>query len=585
MPHRPRLLRTLLLCVLCASAANAFAEDYQPHPDTLPQDGVPKGSTVKKQFANSKVFPGTVRDYSIYVPAQYDKAQPACVMVFQDHGGGLKVATTFDNLIAKKDMPVTIAILVSPGVIPPPPGVKAHPRFNRSYEYDSPTDLYARFLIDELIPEVAKEYNLTKEATGRAICGNSSGGIAAFVAAWERPDYFSRVVSFIGSFTNLRGGHDLASLIRKTEPKPIRVYLQDGKNDLDIYSGHWFIGNTDVAAALAYAGYEHQFVTGTEGHNGKHAAAVFPDALRYVWKDYPAAPKAGTFPAKDKRNLSEILIPGQGWELVSENHKFTEGPSAAEDGVVYFADGGQSKIYRVTPAGNAGAFIDAEGGCDGMAMGPNHKLYVNANKSKEVVTYDLKNNNKREVIAAGFASNNDLVVTQKGAVYVTDHADKKVWYIPPGGGEKKVVDTGINFPNGIVLTPDQTQLIVADMNGPGLYSFTIKEDGTLANKALYYYAQIPPNKSTSGADGLTVDASGNLYACTGIGIQVFDQAGRVTGIIPRPVVNKGCSNIEFGGVDREYLYATCGDKVFRRKTKQKGVLFFNDPILPPAPRL
>jgi sugar lactone lactonase YvrE len=417
------------------------------------------------------------------------------------------------------------------------------------------------------------------------MCGSSWGGFAGFVAAWDRPDYFTRVVSFIGSFTNLRGGHDLASLIRKTEPKPLRIYLQDGKADLDIYSGHWFVGNTDVDSALSYAGYEHQFVVGHEGHNGKHAAAVFPDALRYIWKDYPALPKLGTFEGKDKRNVMDVIIPGQGWELVSENHKFTEGPSASEDGTIYFADGGQSKIYKVTPDGKAAAFIDAEGGCDGMAMGPDNKLYVNANRSKEVVTYDLANNNQRTVLASGFASNNDLVVTKKGAVYVTDHQDKKVWYIPPGGGEKKVVDTGITFPNGIVLTPDQTQLIVADMNGAGLYAFTIKDDGTLANKALYYYCQIPPNRSTCGADGLTVDANGNLYACTTIGIQIFDQAGRVTAILPRPLVGKGCSNIEFGGADRAYLYATCGDKVFRRKTKQKGVLFFQDPILPPAPRL
>src|SRR6266566_6211483 len=187
-------------------------------------------------------------------------------------------------------MPVTIAIMVVPGVIPPPKGMEAHPRFNRSYEYDSPTDLYAQFLIEELIPEVAKEYNLTKEATGRAICGSSSGGIAAFVAAWERPDYFSRVVSFIGSFTNLRGGESLASIIRKTEPKAIRVYLQDGTKDLDIYSGSWYVGNQDIDRALSYVGYEHEFVVGSEGHNGKHAAAVFPDALRYIWKGYPELP-------------------------------------------------------------------------------------------------------------------------------------------------------------------------------------------------------------------------------------------------------------------------------------------------------
>ena len=273
-------------------------------------------------------------------------------------------------------MPVTIAIMINPGVIPAPKDSKAWPRFNRSYEYDSPTDLYARFLIEEIIPEVAKDYNLTKEATGRAICGASSGGIAAFAAAWERPDYFSRVVSFVGSFTNLRGGHDYPSLIRKTEAKPIRVFLQDGGADLDIYSGSWFIGNQDMDKALSYAGYEHEFVVGTEGHNGKHAAAIFPDSLRYIWKDYPALPKVGTFPAKDKRNVMEILIPGEGWQLVSEGNKGTEGPTADAQGNLYFSEGGANRIHKVTPDGKVSLFVEDADGCDGMMVGPDNKLYV-----------------------------------------------------------------------------------------------------------------------------------------------------------------------------------------------------------------
>jgi sugar lactone lactonase YvrE/enterochelin esterase-like enzyme len=581
---------TALLCVLCLSLLGRLvgAEEYTLHPDSKPQDGVPAGVVTKHQFATSKVFPGTVRDYSIYIPAQYKKDEPACVMVFQDGGGGLKVKETFDNLIAKKEMPVTIAVMVTPGVIPAKDPKAAHPRYNRSYEYDSPTDLYARFLIDELLPEVAKEYNLTKDATGRAICGSSSGGIAAFVAAWERPDYFSRVVSFIGSFTNLRGGNDLASIIRKTEPKPIRVYLQDGKNDLDIYSGSWFVGNQDVDSALSYAGYEHQFVIGTEGHNGKHAAAVFPDALRYVWKGYPELPKTGTFAGKDKRNVMDVLIPGEGWQVVSQGHKNTEGPTADEHGNVYFSEGGANKIHKVTPDGKTSVFIEAKSGCDGMMVGPNNKLVVCAPRTNQIVAYDLADPAKEPiVVASDMPSVNDLVVTHKGAVYATDHKNKQVWYVAPDayGKEKKVVDTGLQFPNGVILTPDQSQLIVADMNGAGLYLFTINDDGTLSNKSLYYYTQMPPNRSTSGADGLAIDTRGNLFAATYMGLQVFDQAGRVTAIIPGPVPGKRPSNVDFGGPDNEYLYIAQGDKVYRRKTKSTGVLFFQGPVLPPKPQL
>jgi sugar lactone lactonase YvrE/enterochelin esterase-like enzyme len=591
MTHRrslpPSVAACLLLCLSFISHRSS-AEEYTLHPDSKPQEGVPAGTVTKHQFAHSKVFPGAVHDYTLYVPAQYRKDEPACVMVFQDNGAGLKIKETFDNLIAKREMPVTIAVMVSPGVIPAKDPKTALPRYNRSYEYDSPTDLYARFLIEELLPEVGKEYNLTTEATGRAICGSSSGGIAAFVAAWERPDYFSRVVSFVGSFTNLRGGNDLASVIRKTEPKPIRVYLQDGRNDQDIFAGSWFIGNQDIDAALSFVGYEHQFVVGTEGHNGKHAAAVFPDALRYIWRGYPELPKTGTFAGKDKRNILDVLIPGEGWQLVSQGHKNTEGPTSDEQGNLYFSEGGANKIHRVTPDGKVSVFAEVKSGCDGMMVGPKNRLYVCSPRTNQILAYDLADPTKEPILVAdGMPSVNDLVVTSKGAVYASDHKNQQVWYIPPGGygKEKKVVDTGLQFPNGVILTPDQSQLIVADMNGPGLYLFTINDDGTLSNKALYYPAQIPAGRSTSGADGLAMDTRGNLFVAAYLGIQVFDQAGRVTGIIPGPVPGKRPSNVDFGGPNNEYLYITQGDKVFRRKTKSQGVHFFQGPVLPTKPRL
>jgi sugar lactone lactonase YvrE/enterochelin esterase-like enzyme len=584
MSNLHRASVAFLTIVICFIAAFARGEDYKPHPDMTPQEGVPKGTVTRHVFNHSRIYPGSVHNYSVYVPSQYKKEESACVMVFQDGGGGLNVSTVFDNLIHRKEMPVTIAVMISPGIVPPPEGSGALPRFNRSYEYDSPTDLYARFVLDEILPEVGKEYNLTKEATGRAICGASSGGIAAFVAAWERPDSFSRVVSFVGSFADLRGGNNLASLIRKTEPKPIRVFMQDGTHDQEIFAGSWYVGNQAIDRALSFVGYEHQFVVGTEGHNGKHAAAIFPDAVRYIWKDYPALPKLGTFEGKDKRNVMDVLLPGEGWQLVSQGNKGTEGPTADAQGNVYFSEGGANRIHKVTPDGKVSLFVEDPCGADGMMVGPDNKLYVCAPRTNQIVTFDLADPTKKTVIASGMPSVNDLVVTHKGAVYATDYKNKQVFYIPPGG-EKKVVDTGLQFPNGLILTPDQTQLIVADMNGPGLYIFSIKEDGTLTNKALYFVCEFPENKSTSGADGVAMDVKGNLYVATHIGIQIFDQAGRVTGIIPSPIPGRRPSNVDFGGPDNAYLYIAEGDKVFRRKTKAKGVLFFENPVLPPKPRL
>jgi enterochelin esterase-like enzyme len=286
---------TLLLVAAChclfASSATA-ADDYKLGPDSTEQPDVPKGKVTKYTWDKSTVFPGTVRDYWVYVPAQYDGKTPACVMVFQDGGGYVKadgqfrVPTVFDNLIAKKEMPVTIGIFINPGRIPAAEKGQKD-RDNRSFEYDTLSDAYARFLEKEILPEVGKEYSLRQDAGGRAICGISSGGICAFTAAWERPDLFSKVLSHVGSFTNIRGGDVYPGLIRKTEPKPIRVFLQDGSNDLDAGNphGNWPLANQAMASALKFAKYDYKFEFGTEGHNGKHGGAILPDSLRWLWRD------------------------------------------------------------------------------------------------------------------------------------------------------------------------------------------------------------------------------------------------------------------------------------------------------------
>jgi len=281
----------ITLALLCATAS--AADDYKLGPDSQPQE-VPHGELKKATFDQSKIFPGTTREYEVYVPKQYDAAKAACLMVFFDGGGyakpdgGTRVPVVFDNLIAKKEMPVTVAVFVNPGSIKATqPGAKDVS--NRSFEYDSLGDANARFLIEELLPEAVKGLNITKDPAGRAVAGMSSGGIAAFTVAWERPDAFRKVVSWIGSFTNIRGGYVYPALIRKSkkEAKPLRVFLQDGANDLDNLHGNWPLSNQDMAAALKFAGYDHKFEFGDGGHSGKHGASLLPDTLRWLWRDWP----------------------------------------------------------------------------------------------------------------------------------------------------------------------------------------------------------------------------------------------------------------------------------------------------------
>lgn len=282
----PKIFSCLLVLSLCCQSY--AVDDYELGPDSQRQEGVPQGKVTQHHWT-STIFPGTERDYWVYVPAQYDASKPAAVMVFQDGGtyvsetGAFRVPIVFDNLIHKKEMPVTIGIFINPGVIPPAEQGK-QPQRNRSFEYDSLSDQYARFLLEEILPEVGKSYNLTDDPNERAICGISSGGICAFTVAWERPDAFRKVLSHVGSFTNIRGGHVYPALIRKTEPKPIRVFLQGGSNDLDNGAGNWPLANQQMAAALKFAKYDYQFEFGDGGHNGKHGGAILPDSLRWLWR-------------------------------------------------------------------------------------------------------------------------------------------------------------------------------------------------------------------------------------------------------------------------------------------------------------
>lgn len=289
MPNIHTCVASLFLALVVSSLP--AADDYKLGPDSLPQPGVPQGELHAFKWT-SRIFPGTVRDYWVYVPKQYSADKPAALMVFQDGrtyldtNGQFRVTTVVDNLIHQGHLPVMLVVFINPGEVPAAEsGQKS--RNNRSYEYDSLGNQYSRFLLEELLPEVAKTYRFTADPAGRGIGGISSGGICAWTVAWERPDEFGKVVSHVGSFTNIRGGHAYPALIRKTERKPIRVHLQDGSGDLDNLHGNWPLANQEMAAALKFMGYDFKFEFGDGGHNGKHGGAILPEALKWLWRDYP----------------------------------------------------------------------------------------------------------------------------------------------------------------------------------------------------------------------------------------------------------------------------------------------------------
>ena len=563
-------------------------ENYPEDSASMLQPGVPRGEILKFSFNQSKIFPGTSRDCWVYVPAQYDPAKPACVYVNQD-GIQWKAPNVFDNLIDKKEMPITIGVFITPGKVLADSGSGALDRYNRSFEYDGLGDAYCRFILTEILPEVEKEktsdgreIHLSKSGNDRAIGGSSSGAICAFTAAWEHPEEFSRVFSAIGTYVGLRGGDRYYTLIRKYEPKPIRIFLQDGSNDLNIYAGDWWKANETMERSLVFAGYEVNHVWGEGAHNGNHGNAIFPQAMRWLWKDWPTPAAKG-----NSKNdfLSNLLIPGEDWELVGQGYQFTEGTTANKNGEVFYQDIPTSKTYKVDKDKKLTTLnVDAKR-ASGTYFGPDGKRYTVAGGTKQILSYDSK---EKETVVADSISGNDLVIANNGNIYVTspDGATRpgKVDLIRPTG-EKLVVEDGLKFPNGVTVSPDQTQLYVTESATHWVWIYKIQKDGTLAYRQRYGWLHSPDTEDNSWPDGIRCDTAGRMFVASRLGVQILDQLGRVEAILPIPPSNGQASNVCFGGADFNILYVSAGDKVFRRKLKTRGVNSFDKPVKPANPRL
>ena len=562
---------TVVLVGFCSNVETAISQEASAVAE------VPKGEIRGPFRWESQIFPGTVRNFWLYVPAQYDGQTPACVMVVQD---GLQLARrwklieAWDRLIANGEIPVQIGIMIEPGVVPAP-HEDAQPRFNRSFEYDGLGDQYARFLVEEILPEVSLDYSLSNRASDRAIAGSSSGGICAFTTAWERPDQFGRVLSTIGTYVGLRGGNEYPILVRKTEPKPLRIFLQDGNQDQNIYGGNWWISNQQMLSALEFSGYEVKHVWGEGGHNAKHASQIMTDAVRWLWQGHPEP--IGSTGGKKRR--TDILIEGEDWERVSDGHEFTEGPAVNASGEVFFTDIPNDKIYKINMDGTVVEFVSGSKGANGLMFGPEGWLYACQTKTGKIVRYD--SDAKMEVFLEE-ASANDIVLTPGGGYY-TDPDRQRVCFFD-WDGNQKVVDEGLEFPNGVVVSPDQTLLMVSDTRDRFTYSYQIQPNGDLKFRQKYGHLHRRDGDRDCGSDGMAVDREGRTYVTTRSGLQVMDALGRVHLILRKPQPG-WMSNVVFGGVDRDWLYVTCQNAVYRRKVKTQGFDSVASPFKPPRPGL
>ncbi len=589
--------RFVLLTLLAATLLHA-QETYVLGPDSTPQAGVGKGSVTKYELKAGRFYPGTPHTYSIYLPAQYDASKPTPFMIFLDGSGFLsdrvRAPVVFDNLIARHELPAMIGIFVDPGVLPTVSDQAQH-RFERVFEYDSLSDRYSRFLLEELIPEVERKYNLSKDANDRALCGVSTGAVGAFVAAWNRPDQFHRVLSFIGTYVAMKGADALPALIRKTEPKPIRIFLQDGTNDHIVpaqpwgtfYAGSWPINNRVMLEAFESAGYDAKLEMGSEGHNMKQGAAILPEALRWLWRDYPNPivvhePAAMREPGWDPRGkvYSTVFI-DKPWQQIAETYRSIVDATADKHGNVFFTDRATDRIYKSGPDGKVALFKDRANGAKALRAGPDDRLYAFEATQKRIVSMGSGGDVKvlaRNVETAGIA------VTAKGTLYFTNPSTKTISYIDAGGQTRNVYDQGeIASPAALALSPDQAMLIVGDAQGRFSWSFQIMGDGSLNNGEPFYRLEMPEKGWMSGVAGVMEDSAGQVYFATPLGIQVCEANGRVSQILNAPEP-EAVSSLTFAGTDMNWLYITEAGKLFRRPVKVFGTRTW-EPSKPPAPPL
>ena len=550
----------MLFANMLSSGARAVAADA-PRAAGMKPDAVPKGVIKNCSFSKSVIFPGTVREVTVFIPAQYDGSKPACVYVKTD-GYNPVEKTVLETLIAGQEMPVTIGVFVRPGDLPATVN-GAMGRRNRCFEYDGMGDNNVRFFVEEILPFVAKKFDLKLSASGndRCIAGGSSGGITAFNAAWERPDVFSRVYANSGSFVAFRGGHEFPTLVRKFEAKPIRAYLTTGTSDMENCAGDWFLLVQEMDKALRFSGYDYFFRIIKGGHCAGYND-YFQEAMRFLWKDWPRPVRAG--PSAPR--VCDVILPEEKWQRVVHRGHDARGPACNAGGEVFFVDAADNKICRIDRDGNVKVFLSDAGQANSLSFGPQGQLYAVSSKTGKIVSYDPSG--KVSPVVDGLRGRYVLAMPG-GGLYVTGAGDKpgdasRVWFVKDG--KKTLVDSGLKRATGLAYRPDQWLLSVADGRSKWVYSYQIKPDGTLTNKERFFWLHVADWEDDAGAESVCYAREGQMFVATRWGIQVCADDGPTQAILPMPDRSR-VIGVCLGGRDLDTLFAFCGDKIWKRKVK------------------
>ena len=518
---KQKLLTILMLLTL----TNVVAQQRDHYrvafdPATVRNEEVAAGEVLKRSFNTSEIYPMTSRDYWIYIPAAYDASKPACLFVCLD-GITYNAPTVFDNLIATGQMPVTIGVFVSPGVVRDADGGVI--RYNRSNEFDRTDGTFARFLIEELLPEVERQtasdgrpIRLSTDPNDCAIAGSSSGGICAFSAAWARPDRFARVFSAVGTYVSMRGGNEYQAVIRKTEPKRLRIFLQDGLYDVwNGIFGDWYEANILVESALNFSGYEVAHAWGRGGHSNAHADRIFPDVMRWLWKGWPRSIQVG----RSQNDMLATILPEEGgWSRI-EGANVADKLFVCGDKVV-FADADQVRDTegdtqlrlkaneRLIGADAEGLYLsNVKNDIIRVVAGRRVKIASAQSKVEQLIAVDNLNRY--------FMCKNSLVkVDPKGVV--------------------TVVNDGLKCGSALAIYPNHRLLICNEPNTRWLLSYVLDEQGEPMAGQRFYWLHNTTGDDSQQVGQMTFDENGNLYVATSMGVQVCDQNGRVRAILPLP---------------------------------------------------
>ena len=518
---KQKLLTLLMLLAL----TNVMAQQRDHYrvafdPATVRNENVAEGEVIKRSFNESKIYPMTSRDYWIYVPAAYDASKPACLFVCLD-GVQYNAPTVFDNLIATGQMPVTIGVFVNPGVVRDAEGGVI--RYNRSNEFDRTDGTFARFLIEELLPEVERQtatdgrpIRLSTNPNDCAIAGSSSGGICAFTAAWARPDRFGRVFSAVGTYVSMRGGNEYQAIIRKTEPKPLRIFLQDGLYDVwNGIFGDWYEANILVESALNFSGYEVAHTWGRGGHSNTHANRVFPDVMRWLWKGWPRAVQAG----KSQNDMLSAILPDEGGWTRVEDARVADRMFVYGDKIVFV---GGAKVCDAE--GNEVARLKA----NERLIGADAEALYLSNVKNEIIRVAA---GRRAKIATAQNKVEQLIATDNLNYYfVCENSVVKV----DAKGVMTVVNDGLNCGANLAIYPDHRLLICNEPNTRWLLSYVVDEQGQPMAGQRFYWLHNTTGDDSQQVGQMTFDENGNLYVATAMGVQICDQNGRVRAILPLP---------------------------------------------------